>query len=94
VRRVHEPVIAEQVAVGIALGALGAVAHLFLERLRERLSDSGRRALGWAAVSAAFAAVAAVLLVAAAIAPLTAVAYVVGVLGTRTLVFADANPQG
>jgi hypothetical protein len=90
---VHEPEIAEQVAIGIALGALGALVHLSLARVRARLSFDRRHRLAWAMIATEFVLVGSALVIAAAVAPLAVLAYVVGVLGTRAVILAETEAQ-
>jgi hypothetical protein len=85
--------VSEQIALGIALGVLGAIAQLALLRWRERLLVDGRVRLAWSALVLAYAVVIAALISSASIAPLVVLASFVGLLGARTLVFEEPAPS-
>jgi hypothetical protein len=82
--------LSEQVAIGIALGALGAVAQLAMARYRMVLLASGRFRLAAAALVLAHSAALVFVAIAAAVAPLTLLAALVGMLGMRNLVMTEA----
>jgi hypothetical protein len=81
-----DPNASEQVALGIALGALASVAQLPLGRLRARLALDGRHTLAFATYPLGGVVLLATLAAAISVAPLAAWAFLVGSLGMRTLV--------
>jgi hypothetical protein len=83
--------LALHVAIGVALGAVGAAAHLALTWWRARLVTSGRSGLAWATLPLGLGAVGLALLVAAKLAPEAAWAFVVGLLVTRFAVLHRAR---
>ncbi len=81
----------ELVAIGIALGGVAAFAQLPLVRLRARWVVGGRTGLARATYPAGFAMLGLALLLAASMGPLSALSFLVGLFGARTLVIGDVS---
>lgn len=80
------------IALGIVLGALGALAHLAVVWWRARLVVSERRALALATFPVGLAAPALAVLAAAQVAPLAAWASLAGIVGARAVVLGGRRP--
>ncbi|HEY8432723.1 MAG TPA: hypothetical protein VIL20_30340 [Sandaracinaceae bacterium] len=78
-------------AIGMVLGALGSLAHLWITRARAGLVVRGRPGVAWALQPLGFAALAAFFVAAAKVAPLAAWCFVIGVFGARAIVLARAR---
>ncbi len=85
--------LSELVAIGIALGGASAFVQLPIARLRMRWLMGGRPGLARVTYPAGFLVLAMALGLAASIGPLSALAYLVGLLGARTLVIGDVSPM-
>lgn len=81
----------ELVAIGIGLGGLAAFAQLPLTRLRARWLGIGRTSLAWATYPAGILVLALALALAGSAGALSALSFVIGLLGTRTLVIGDVS---
>ena len=75
-----------EIAIGVALGALGSGAHLGLTWWRARQITSGRTPLAWLTFPLGLAAVGAAIYGAAQVGPAAAWAFVLGLFATRLIV--------